>query len=117
MKRFVLLLSALCLLTIWGFQQKAMEPARFTGIWYNARENASYAFREGIIQRLQTEDPEQIYGAYTFTSDSITLFVTDMEGLQEVTTLYWVSRKDADVLCQTRDGSGIIYFSRAQMQK
>lgn len=115
MRRPVLWILVLCLLLTWALSRNAISPERFTGVWYSTQSTAAYDFREGIIERLETSTI--IDGAYSFTGSSITLFVTDLEGLDTVTTLYWISDKNGDFLCATPDGSGTIYFARSQTRK
>lgn len=111
MKRPVLWISLFCLLLAAGLNRIAVDPGHFTGIWY-AEGGEVFCFREGIIRRLQPESEGILEGAYSFTSGSITLFVTGHEELGSVTTLYRIPGKDGDVLCTTSDGRGTVCFSR-----
>ena len=106
MKRFALALLILIMLLTFFLSRDALSPDRFTGIWYDAGTGESYLFAEGIIQRTGEED---FRGAYAFTRDSITLFVTDMEKLEQIQTLKWRFGKEGQTL---RSASGEICFRR-----
>ena len=106
MKRFALVLSTLIILTAALLSRSALDPGRFTGTWYDAQTGEGYLFREGIIQK---PEEEVLRGAYSFTRSSITLFLTEREGLDTVQTLRWQSGKDGEVLCTE---AGEIRFRR-----
>ena len=114
MKRPVLWILPVFLLLSWSLSRKAISPEHFTGIWYSTGGDA-YRFQEGIIHR--TGSDSAMDGAYAFAADSITLFVTELEDLGTVTTLYRISGDDGDLLCSTPGGSGTVYFSRTPPEK
>lgn len=110
MKRHVIWILLICLLPALVLSRSAINPGDYTGTWYGP--DGTYLFREGIIRRQGSESVMD--GAYAFTAHSITLFVTDTDGLDTVITLHRISGKNGDVLCQTPDGLGTVYFSRSQ---
>lgn len=112
MKRPVIWILLFCLLLTLTMSRDALVPERFTGIWYSPDGTGTYQFREGIIRRLHPESSSSLDGAYSFTADSITLFVTDVEELQSVTTLYRVKGADCDLLCTAPNNAETVVFTR-----
>lgn len=94
MKRFALLLLTMMILLML-FGREALVPGRFTGIWYEEQTGLAYRFEEGIIRETEKED---FRGAYSFTRDSVTLFVSGAEELDTVQTLRWRSGKEGGAL-------------------
>lgn len=115
MKRTVLWVVILMPLVIVGLNQKILDSSRFSGIWYTA-EGEEYLFHQGIISRNNISnfsDPDyQISGAYTFSRNSIALFLTEFEPLNSVQTLYWLPSEEGDTLCEDPFGRGSTYFFR-----
>ena len=117
MRRSIVLLFAFFLLTIIaGFNQTVLDPEDFRGEWYSNDNQDVYIFQDGLIYCPGTEglitDPASVSGAYTYSADSIFLFTTGVSGLETEQEIYLVQNKDGSFLCETKDGSGRIFFIR-----
>ena len=104
MKRFLPLLLIVTILTGLLLSREARVPGRFTGTWYEAGTGEAYLFEEGIIRK-----DDRFRGAYSFTRDTVTLFVSGVEELETVQKLRWKAGKEGDIL---RRESGDICFRR-----
>lgn len=106
-----ILLLGLCL-----FSRTAIDPEDFTGEWYSPKDQTVYRFREGIIDcpkhSIPLSDEEYFSGAYAFSKDSILLFTVGEEGQAQLLELYLVEKGKESLLCDRKDGSGVIYFAR-----
>lgn len=112
MKHRALWASVLIFLMAATLCRTAIQPIRFTGTWQGT-DGRQYIFREGIITTVEAPAQSHFQGAYAFTQDSITLFVTDYEKMDTVKTLYWIHLKEGDILCDAPNGIGTIYFYRS----
>ena len=108
MKRCIICFLIFLLLSAAILSRNAMTPGRFTGIWYAAGTGKPYDFREGIIRKDEDDIPD---GAYAFTRDTITLFVT---GQGDIRTLYWVSKSWGDVLSTDPKGEQAMFCRNPQ---
>ena len=103
MKRWIICIVTILLLAAAVFSRNAIEPGRFTGTWYLADTGETFDFREGIIQK---KGGDSLDGAYAFSQDTITLFVT---GQEEVRTLYWIADADGDILSADPMGTQAVF--------
>lgn len=103
MKRCIICILIFFLLSAATLSRNARIPSRFTGTWYAAGTAEAYHFREGIIQKDNDDIPD---GAYAFTRDTITLFVT---GQGNVRTLYWVAQAEGDILSADPKGEQAMF--------
>lgn len=104
MKRCIICIVTVLVLLALLLSRDAIVPSRFTGNWYLSGSEDVYDFREGIIQKNQEDFPE---GAYAFTRDTITLFVT---GQGDVRTLYWVAQPEGDILSADPKGKEPVFY-------
>lgn len=104
MKRRIICVVIIFILTAVMLSRNAIVPGRFTGTWYLSGNRDAYEFREGIIQKSGSNSLD---GAYAFTRDTITLFVT---GQGEVRTLYWISGAQGDILSADPKGTQAVFF-------
>ena len=113
MKRLVFWISILALLTAVGLSSYVVQPEHFTGAWFGV-DGTAYQFQEGLIHRIdQNGFPQEHFnGAYSFTGNSITLFVTRQEGASEIITLYWIGEKDGDTLRENTQKNSPLRFCR-----
>ena len=115
MRRLViLLLVILLLIIIAGLSRTALDPEVFRGEWYSADDQNVYLFQEGLIYCSRSSDAltdaDSISGAYTYSRDSIFLFVEGVPGLETEQEIYLVQNHDGRFLCENKDGTGMIYF-------
>lgn len=111
MKRFIFLCIAIILLIlICGFSQTALDPQDYSGKWYSSADQKVYLFQEGLI--YGPSKTTALCGAYSYSRNSIYLFVTGMEGLEQEKALFLVKNRDGSFLCESPDGSGKLYFIR-----
>lgn len=108
-------LAAACLIIfligiLLGLSQTAQDPADFSGIWYTLKDQSPYVFQKGLITGPKSTDP--MVGAYWYCKDSVVLFVQDVEGLEKERELYLISDREVNLLCESSDGTGIVYFIR-----
>ena len=96
----------------------AIDPVNFTGEWYSADDASLYIFRDGIStcenHHIAFSDRAIISGAYSFCKDSAAVFAIGVDGLETVNQLYLVRNSSGDALCESRDGSGRIFFYRTK---
>ena len=116
MKRYAIWIIPLICLLIFSFNCTALAPERFTGFWYSSTDAKLYHFQDGIIEQILPCTTPYIDGAYCFTRNTITLYVTGIDDINNVKTLYWVSETDGDTLCADPKAD-TVYFSRTQKQK
>ena len=100
-RRTVVILFVLFLLAV-GMSRNALIPSRFTGIWYASGSAEAYQFHEGIIRKTVEGHPV-LDGAYGFTRDAITLFLT--EDSSAVVTLHWARETGGDTLRTGPEGT------------
>lgn len=101
---FVLISIVLCCATL---SRDAVCPDRFTGTWYAVGNGEAYCFREGLIFSAQ----DSFAGAYAFTRDTVTLFMTEPDGESEIRTLRWARQRGEDIL---RTDQNAILFCRSK---
>lgn len=93
---------------------KIFDPAEFTGVWYCSDGGVAYIFKDGIIERADSEsisrETAAFNGAYSFAKDKAYVFVVDDYGVGEVVELYLVRKSDGDILCERSGGNEIIWF-------
>lgn len=111
---FVLILILVCA----ALNTTITDPADCSGVWYRGEDAARCVFRDGIIEcadqeRIVFEDAV-FSGAYSFAKDKAVVFVVDANGVSEVMDLYLVHGSVGDILCETKDGTGKIWFYRDQ---
>lgn len=120
MKRWLILGVVLAVLIFAALNVKIMEPADFTGAWYSAGDGSLYIFQDGWIEcpdyEIMLLNQRVFSGAYSFSRNQAAVFLVDEQGVSEVLQLYLVHRKDGDVLCETKDGTGTILFFRNQKE-
>ena len=115
MRRLVVLLIALLLLIIiTGLSRTALDPEVFRGEWYSADDQTLYYFQDGLIYSSkfadEITDASSISGAYTYSRDTIFLFAEGVSGLETEQEIYLVQNHDGRFLCESKDGTGMIYF-------
>ena len=117
MKRYTLGIILFFLFLVLLLSRDAITPEHFTGLWYCIEDAGVYQFQDGIIEQIKPFSTPIMDGAYCFSRNTITLFVRDTQNLNTVKTLYWISEKNNDYLCEDPDGKGTIYFSRGHNQE
>ena len=99
-----------------GLCRTAVNPGDFTGKWYSPADQSVYLFQEGLIfcsrHSVPLSETQTISGAYSFGADSIFLFAEGIPGLEKERELYLITRGEERCLCESKDGVGMIYFSR-----
>lgn len=99
-----------------GLFHTAVNPEDFRGVWYDADDQSTYLFQDGLIysgidpEILQ--DSHLINGAYTYSRNSIFLFVVGISDLESGKEIYLIQKDNGCFLCENRDGTGRIYFIR-----
>lgn len=99
----------LFIVVLLGGSQSLIIVDHFTGEWYSENYHEPFFFSEGII----AYDTDPFAGAYTFSKDSVLLFTPYIEGIEEVTELYWRKDKRGELLCDQPNGIGRVFFYRA----
>ncbi len=106
----ILLAATICLCQITN------DPAHFSGQWYSSDDQTAYLFQDGLIYSqkysIPLSDTVSISGAYTYSKNSIFLFLEGIEGLETERELYLVQKGDGSFLCENKDGSGKVYLIR-----
>ena len=102
----------LVILLVFALNQNAIEPEMFTGTWYSTENGNVYCFQNGIIEQIQPVKTPNIDGAYCFARNKIALYVSDLDGIDTVQTLYLASRNGTDILSMDPKGQEKAYFSR-----
>ena len=111
MKRWILVGTAILLVVITGIclSSAAVNPQRFTGIWYDPSNDERYTFENGFLTCGLHDTP---CGAYVFSGTRILLYTSEIIGLEAEKELYWSHEKHGDVLSEKPQGNGLIYFTR-----
>ena len=99
MKYCNLLSILFCILLLLFFCSNAIVPEHYIGTWSTSDRSHTYYFENGIIEQIYPTETAQIDGAYIFSRNSITLFISDHDGLNTVQELYWEQYKDQSILC------------------
>ena len=114
----VLFIAVIFLIIIAGLNRMVLDPEAFCGEWYSNEDQDIYLFQEGLIYRSGSDglltEPVSFCGAYSYSTDSIFLFLEGISGLETEQELYLVQNKDGSFLCENEDGSGRIYFIRCK---
>lgn len=86
----------------------------YNGTWYFAKNGVACEFGDGKIYRddNDAEEGQTLTGIYALASDHIDAHITNTGGLKDPKPLYIVSTADGDVLCDSANGSGTVYFYR-----
>jgi hypothetical protein len=121
MKRWGIAVAVVLLVIFCVLNCTAIDPEDFTGDWYSSREQCIYHFQNGLIYcqkyPIFMSDGESVSGAYVFSGKSIFLFAEGIEGLEAEREVYLVETADESLLCEREDGTGKIYFIRANRKK
>ena len=117
MKRAAVISMLICLAVVLIFlSQTAIDPENFSGKWYSSADQNVYLFQEGLIYSQQHaipySDTDSISGAYAYCKDSVLVFAAGIEGLEKEKELYLVREGEGSFLCESRDGTGKVYFIR-----
>lgn len=118
MKRwdFVLCVAALLAGCAAALSCNIWDPSDFTGKWYYADDLSAYLFHNGIIisekHHVPTSDDEIFSGAYTFSRDSILLFIVGSDGVEEVHELKMRTDAAGDQLCMADTHVPVFYRNK-----
>lgn len=122
MKRALKILIVIFLfIVVVCLSQTAVDPDDFTGHWFSSEDHSVYLFRNGLIycprHSVPISDADSISGAYCYGKDRVYLFAKGIQGLENGKELYLIQKDDTSILCDSRDGSGVIYFARSKNNK
>lgn len=86
----------------------------YDGIWYFAKNGVACKFGDGKIYRDDNDAKEgqTLTGIYAPAEDHIDAHITNTGGLKDPKPLYIVPTEEGDVLCDSADGDGTVYFYR-----
>lgn len=114
--RLSALLLALCLLCGCAGESTAVDdpPADYDGTWYFAKNGVACEFGEGTIYREDETSSagKALTGIYNDAGDHLEANLADVGGVSEVRKLYIVDSDQGQVLCDSADGKGTVYFYR-----
>lgn len=84
------------------------------GTWYFAKNAAECRIGEGKIYQdnLHAKEGQTLIGVYTETEDHIEAHLSGVGGVEVLRRLYVVQTGAGEVLCDSADGSGTVYFYR-----
>jgi len=111
MRRMLWIIFIFILLTI-GLNQDAFIPDRFTGVWYSTECEKAFLFQNGIIEQIYPTSTPNVDGAYCFTRNTITLYISDLDSLDTVSELYWSNRSGNDTLSGAPNRQARVYLAR-----
>lgn len=115
-KLLALILLLTCLLSACALNSDAEDDplVAYNGTWYLARNGVACNFGDGKIYRddKDSEDGQALIGIYSLADDHIDAHITGTGGLKDPKPLYIVSTDEGDILCNSADGRGTIYFYR-----
>ncbi len=117
-RRLLFLLApalALCLLCGCGGDPTADDPlADYDGTWYFAKNGVACEFGEGNIYRDDETSSagKTLTGIYSGAGDHLEANLAGVGGVEELRKLYIVDGNQGQVLCDSADGKGTIYFYR-----
>lgn len=96
-----------------GAEPTAQEDAEpYAGTWYFAKTGVECCFQDGKIYQddLHSDEGQTLMGVYTQKEDHIEANLVGVGGVHIPHSLYRVAREDGDVLCDSADGNGTVYF-------
>lgn len=116
-RKSALLLSLfLALLSLAGctYEDTASPTAAYDGAWYFAQNGAQCQFGDGLIYRDDKTalDGQTLTGIYSAADDHIDANLAGVGGVDQVRSLYLVDSALGDLLCDSADGTGTVYFYR-----
>lgn len=116
-RKSALLLSLfLALLSLAGcaYEDTSSPTAAYDGAWYFAQNGARCQFGDGLIYRDDKTalDGQTLTGIYSAADDHIDANLAGVNGVDKVRPLYLVDSDRGDVLCDSADGTGTVYFYR-----
>ncbi len=103
---------ALCLLCGCGGDDPDDPLAAYDGTWYFAKNGVACEFDEGNIYRDDETSSagKTLTGIYSGAGDHLEANLADVGGVEELRKLYVVDGDQGQVLCDSADGTGTIYF-------
>lgn len=110
-----LLLVLLCLCACVGTEETVSEVlAAYDGTWYFAKTGAACVFGEGKIYQddLHSQEGQTLTGIYSEVDDHVEANLVGVGGVSIPRPLYIVPSDNGDVLCDSPDGDGTIYYYR-----
>lgn len=119
-KRKLVLLSVLalvfCLLCGCADGDPAADDplAAYDGTWYFAKNGVACKFGKGNIYREDENSSagQTLTGIYSEADDHLEANLAGVGGVSEVRKLYMVDGEQGEILCDSADGKGTIYFYR-----
>lgn len=111
----VLVLALLCLCACAGTEETVSEVlAAYDGTWYFAKTGAACVFGDGKIYQddLHSQEGQTLTGIYREADDHIEANLAGVGGVSIPRPLYIVQSDNGDVLCDSPDGDGTIYYYR-----
>lgn len=108
-----LFLALLCLAGC-AYEDASSPTAAYDGAWYFAQNGAQCQFGNGLIYRDDKTalDGQTLTGIYSAADDHIDANLAGVGGVEKVHPLYLVDSDQGDVLCDSADGTGTVYFYR-----
>ncbi len=112
--RLSVLLLVLCLLCGCGGEEPTVDDplAVYDGTWYFAKNGVACEFGEGNIYRddKSSSAGKTLTGIYSGAGDHLEANLAGVGGVDQVRKLYIVDSGQGQVLCDSADGKGTIYF-------
>lgn len=110
---FAVVLALLCLTTGCSADDPPAAPAH-EGTWYFAQNAVECHIVEGKIYQddLKSKEGQSLRGVYSEMDDYIEANLAGVGGVQTPRTLYVVQTDAGEVLCDSADGTGTVYFYR-----
>lgn len=115
-----LLVIALVLVCLAGCGNTAAETtapdplAAYDGTWYMAKNGVECRFGEGKIYRddQDSQEGQTLCGVYREVDDRVEANLAGVGGVDIARPLYIVETDAGEVLCDSSDGNGTVYFYR-----
>ena len=106
------LLALLCLTGCAVLKEKPINT--YEGTWYFAKNAAECKISEGKIYQddLHSKKGQTLIGVYREAEGCIEANLSGVGGVEVTRTLYVVQGDEGEVLCDSADGSGRVYFYR-----
>ncbi len=110
-----LTLVLLCLCACGGTEEPVSEVlAAYDGTWYFAKTGVACVFGDGKIYQddLHSQEGQTMSGLYNEVGDHIEANLAGVGGVHIPRPLYIVQTDSGDILCDSPDGDGTIYYYR-----
>ncbi len=112
--RLSVLLLVLCLLCGCGGEEPTADDplAAYDGTWYFAKNGVACEFGDGNIYRDDKNSfaGQTLTGIYSGAGDHLEANLAGVGGVEQLRKLYIVDGDQGEVLCDSADGKGTIYF-------